>query len=228
MFIPNIKLAANTLKIMEVPTDDVEMGGVFCLSIVDDPAIEVNGIYLSNKKEKVYLAKVYEDMLYAPFLIPDKWIYRCDDYGNEWYCMWPIEAVKESRVTYMKNHFGNFSFEHNGKKLDGITLIDSWIIRNPEMDQAKELGYTLPKGTWFGGLHIQNTEIQNLMKQGKYTGISIEGNFETAYEHLSTKLSKQDYIKMIAFNKDISDELKCEIMTKIDPDFMLKMIEDIK
>ena len=90
------------------------------------------------------------------------------------------------------NKNSNVTLEH-AANINDVSLIESWIVTNPEIDKAKELGYTINKGTWMVSLKINNDEIwNNVIKQGKVKGFSIEGYFTEKFDKLS--LSEEEIL----------------------------------
>ena len=57
------------------------------------------------------------------------------------------------------------------------TLLESWIVEDPEMDKSKTLGFNVPEGSWMVSYKINNQETWNKIKDGTINGFSIAGNF---------------------------------------------------
>ena len=67
--------------------------------------------------------------------------------------------------------------EHKNK-LEGLTLVESWLIEDKANDKSNMYGMDLPLGTWMGTVKVDNDEIwNNEVKNGKIKGFSIEGYF---------------------------------------------------
>jgi hypothetical protein len=81
----------------------------------------------------------------------------------------------------MRSNQNNATLEHN-EKLQGMSVVESWVIDNPEMDKSKEYGFNLPKGTWMISMKVNNEDIWKDVKAGKVKGFSIEGYFADKYE----------------------------------------------
>ena len=67
------------IKVIEYGIDDTGMLGVHAISVVEDPAIGVDFVALSDEKRYVTLASEERKMLYGALLIPDQLIYRYDE-----------------------------------------------------------------------------------------------------------------------------------------------------
>jgi hypothetical protein len=77
--------------------------------------------------------------------------------------------------------------EHNSK-IEGLTLVESWLVEDKQNDKSNMFGMDLPLGSWVGAIKVENDEIWNdYVKTGKVKGFSIEGYFADKAE-----LSKQN------------------------------------
>jgi hypothetical protein len=80
------------------------------------------------------------------------------------------------------------------KSINDMSVVESWIIDNPEMDKSKEYGFNLPKGTWMISMKCNNQDIWDKVKAGEIKGFSIEGYFADKAQ--------------LASNKEIIEQLK--------------------
>ena len=89
--------------------------GVYAISLVSDPAIEVNFVALSKNKE-IKLATINEEqrILVGAVLIPDQPIYRNQD-GHEYNIVFPKETIKQVQYNFVKQGYQNNStITHSG------------------------------------------------------------------------------------------------------------------
>jgi len=159
-----------------------DLDGIDAVSLVDSPAIEENFIAL-NKEYKVQFAEVDSEkrILMGAALIPNKQIYRKYK-EDEFYVFFSEATVKQASELFLKNgNQSNATLEHKAK-FDGATVVESWIIDNPEMDKSKAYGFDLPKGTWMISMKIEDDKVWQEVKEGKYKGFSIEGYFADKLE----------------------------------------------
>ena len=167
---------------------------VYAIALVENPAIEVGFVALSKdgKTATVKLAVNSEKrMIYTPVLIPNQKIYREDSEGNAYQIFFSEQTIEETAQDFIKagSLVANWNSEHQENiKLEGVTVVESWIIDNPKSDKATTLGFDLPKGTWMQGVKIDNESIWNEVKLGTYKGISIEGLFENFETNLSKSI----------------------------------------
>jgi hypothetical protein len=169
------------MRIVELVIEK-DLDGIDAVSLVDSPAIEENFIAL-NKEYKIEFAEVDSDkrILMGAALIPNKQIYRKNG-KDEFYVFFSEATVKQASELFLKNgNQSNATLEHKAK-FDGATVVESWIIDNPDMDKSKAYGFDLPKGTWMISMKIEDENVWKQVKEGKYKGFSIEGYFADKLE----------------------------------------------
>lgn len=167
------------MEIIELIIDeDKELSGVEAISIVEYPAIEENFVALSHQKEyKFQTIDNEKRILVGPLLVPDKQIYRRD--GNrEYYVYFSKETIRKAMELYAKRGYqNNATYEHK-EDVNGLTLVESWILEDKNNDKSNIYGMDLPVGTWLGAIKVNNDVIWNdYVKTGQVKGFSIEGYF---------------------------------------------------
>lgn len=170
-------------KVIELLIDEnQDAWGVEAISLVKFPAIEENFVFFSKQGNTrgVSLAAVDEDqqVLVGAALIPDKNIPRYDEATDEEYeVFFSKETVKLASELYIKqNRTNNHTREHQ-ESIDEVSVVESWIVEDPELDKSKLYGLSMPQGTWMVKVHVANSEIWQEVKAGKLRGFSIEGYF---------------------------------------------------
>ena len=183
------------IKVIEYGIDDTGMLGVHAISVVEDPAIGVDFVALSDEKRYVTLASEERKMLYGALLIPDQLIYRYDEAQGEYYVKYSKETIEKIAHNYFKqNLHHNATLEHESPVV-GLTLVESWLIEG-ENDKSKEFGFSLPVGTWFGGMKVENDEVWNKVKSGEVKAFSIEGMFVPKKEMKMSEQQEQWIIEL--------------------------------
>jgi hypothetical protein len=134
-------------------------------------------------------------MLYGALLIPDQLIYRYDETQGEYYVKYSKETIEKIAHNYFKqNLHHNATLEHEAPVV-GLTLVESWLIEG-ENDKSKEFGFSLPVGTWFGGMKVENDEVWNKVKSGEVKAFSIEGMFVPKKEMKMSEQQEQWIIEL--------------------------------
>jgi len=188
------------MRIVELIIDEKEdLSGVEAISVVEFPAIEENFIALN---QQLQLAKVDDEkrILMGAALIPNKNIYRRNG-EDEYYIFFSDATVKKaSELFLMNSNQNNATLEHQ-KKINDLSVVESWIVEDTEMDKSKKYGLNAPVGSWMVSMKVNNDTIWNdFVKTGKVKGFSIEGYFA---DKLEMSLQKEQEEELINKIKDI-------------------------
>ena len=182
------------MRIVELLLDEESLqAGIQAISVVESPAIEEDFITMS-KDHKFEFKEIDQEkkILMGAAMIPEKPIYRVDG-DQEYYVFFTKETIKRASELYLMNgKQGNATLEHQ-EKISGLSLVESWIIEDPEKDKSRAYGLEYPVGTWMVSMKVNNDDIwEEYVKSGKVKGFSIEGWFmqrESAIE-INTELSR--------------------------------------
>ena len=191
------------MKLFELIIGDnqEDIDEVFKISLVETPAIESNFVFFA--KEEMQFARVDDEkrMVMGPILIPDKKILRVDGSGQPYEVFFSKETVKQLAQNYLKQKYTDQANIEHERDVDGVTLVESWVVESAEKDKSKLYGLTVPVGTWMGSFYIENDEVwDEYVKTGRVKGFSIEGLFT----HLDkTEQDFGDWADL--FTKDISE-----------------------
>ena len=176
------------MKIIELILDEEQDDiGVEAISIVESPAIESDFVALKNQEIK--LAEVDKDkkILMGALLIPNKPIYRNNSEGEYYIYFSKDTIVKASQMFLQKGNQSNSTLEH-AEVLNGLTLVESWIVEDKQKDKSAVYGLDVPVGTWMGSVKVNNDEVWNeYVKSNKVKGFSIEGYFADKMERPKDK-----------------------------------------
>ena len=200
------------MRLFELVITDESVDEVFAISMVDDPAIEAYGNYFH--KEEVHFAEMKEEGLFmAPILIPNKKILRVDGAGVPYEVYFSPETIKRLSQMYLeKKYQDQVTLEHDSK-VEGITMVESWIKESVNTDKSKLYGLNVPAGSWVGTFKIDNEEMREKFRTGEVRAVSIEGIFEhlerTPKEQLQSAVLMESFAecnlsKDILF-KDVED-----------------------
>ena len=179
------------METYKVLFNEEENEGVYAISLVSDPAIEVQFVTLSKQKE-IKLATINEEqrILLGAVLIPDQPIYRVQD-GHEFNIVFPKETIKQVQQNFSSQGYQNNStIEHSGKQIENVTFVETWIKEDEVHDKSVMHGFNEPIGTWYAAMKVNNDEIWNdYVKTGKVKGFSIDGVFDMEKVNLKTEIN---------------------------------------
>ena len=138
-----------------------------------------------------------EKMVVGPAMVPDKMIIRRNEItGEVYYVYFTAETIKKLQQKYMlEKLLDKTNIEHGRRFLNGVSVVESWIVDDPAKDKQQVFGMDYPKGTWMISMKIDDDAIWQKVKDGKLNGFSVQGYF----------------LEIAKFNKDntkVIDEIK--------------------
>ena len=186
------------MKIIELIIDeDAELYGIDAISLVENPAIESNWLALNS--DKLTLAEVDSDrrILIGAALIPDKPIYRAQG-GDEFHVYFSKKTVRKAMELFFKfGNQGSTTLEHENK-LNGLSVVESWIVEHKKKDKSSVYNLDVPVGTWMVSVKVDNEAIwRDWVKSDKVKGFSIEGFFVDKMEAQKTSQLEEEILKII-------------------------------
>jgi len=185
------------MNIIELIIDEKdEQSGIDAVSVVKSPAIEENFVALN--KHEVALKEVNEEkrLVMGAALIPNKQIYRHNG-KDEYYIYFSEKTVrKASELFLMRGNQNNATYEHK-QELNGMSVVESWIIEDEKTDKSRIYGFDLPVGTWMISMKVNNEDVWKDVKEGKVKGFSIEGYFADKYEMSLEEKKKHEIIEQL-------------------------------
>jgi hypothetical protein len=116
---------------------------------------------------------------------------RRDEDGNLFHVYFSEDTIKRLSEKFLKEHKQHMTdVNHSMLPTEENTLLESWIVEDPEMDKSKALGFNPTKGDWYVSYKINNDETWQKIKEGKLNGFSIAGQF---IERQSRKKNNGEY-----------------------------------
>lgn len=153
----------------------------FFNSLVESPAIETNFIaFESEDNKKIYFANEEERKITGPLMIANKDILRKDKDGEYYMVYFTKESIDDIVKLFAKNNRFNAVKEDHNNEIDGLYLIESWIVGSEDkiysdFNFSKE---EVPEGSWVGTYYIEDNELWEKVKNGTFNGFSVEGYFD--------------------------------------------------
>ena len=163
------------LDISEDMNDDAEVDYV---ALVDKPAIQKNWNAFKNQQR---FEVVSEDkrIISGPLMLADMPIFRSDATYGDYYVVFSKDTIfKIAQKFFKRGYQSNVNIMHSpDKQVEGVTMFESFIT-----DQSRGIlpmkGFEdAPDGSWFGSFKVDNDEVWNDVKDGKFKGFSVEGLF---------------------------------------------------
>ncbi len=190
------------MKRYQVVFNDDKDSGVYALSCVENPAMQDEWIRL--KKEELRFSAIDEEkrILLGAALIPNKDILRTNpETGESFHIFFDEKTIEKTAHDFIKNGFqGNSTVDHE-VKLEGVSVVETWIVEDPETDKAKTFGKTYPKGTWVAMMKVYDDKTWQDAKEGKINGFSIDGLFGLKQINLKTEEMSDEKVANSIFEK---------------------------
>jgi hypothetical protein len=182
------------MEIHEMSINDY--AGVESIALVEEPAIEINFMCFSSEKKaqlNMSIADKEKRIITGPVLIPEQLIYRIDKKTNkEYFVFFSEETISNIAEKFMlEKRNSEVNIEHE-QPVNDISILEIWLVADPNMDKSKSLGYNVPKGSLMMSYKVNNDDVwNNLIKTGLVKGFSIEGSF---IEKFATQVKDKDEI----------------------------------
>jgi hypothetical protein len=201
------------LPIFDIVLNDEDIKqGVGMISLVDEPAIGVNWIKLSNQKAIHFKVDKERQMLFGPFLIPNMLIYRNDDTNGEYYVRFSTDEIEKIATKFNEDlNNKNVNFMHTENKVEAF-VAQNWIIEG-DQDKSKSLGFDLPEGTWFGGVKIKDLEFwKEKVKSDEVRGFSVEilADLKLALKNKNKKMKELKFKKKFIAKQKFDEAVETE------------------
>jgi len=177
---------------------DDDLTGVYAVSLVDQPAIEVDWIKLGKVEEFFFSVNKDKQMLFGPLLIPNKLILRKSADGEMFNIMFDAETIQIIADKYNEDKINDiFNFQHSDKGVNAV-LLQNWITG--KNDKSHDYGFDLPEGTWFAGVKVKDEEFwMNEVKTDKVKGFSIEVKADVELIKMTAEADKNENIKLMDY-----------------------------
>ena len=171
--------------------------GILAISLVDDPAIDIDFVCFSKDKNIVNFSIQSEEerIITGPIMIPDYPIIRNVD-GYKFYVKYSRETIKEMAEKMLKDGtFNNVDTQHNMQFIDGLSLIELYI-KDSKKGIVPSFLQNIPDGTLIASYHIADDTLWDSVKNGKLlNGFSLAGAFD--FEGLKNKIIKSKEMKIV-------------------------------
>lgn len=175
--------------------------GMFCISLVDDPAVEVNFLAFDKEEKKQTFAILSEEKKRVIGCVAraDYPIYRIDSDGYEYYLMFEKDTIRKMAQKYFRDYCqNNTSVMHDGSLVDGIELVQ-FFIKDSEKGITPQGFEHVSDGSLFAEYQVTNDDLWNSIKEGVFKGFSLEGFFshEIVKLNKTNKMTKIEKLKQV-------------------------------
>lgn len=192
--------------------------GVYGISLVESPAMEGTFIALS-KEEPIQFKTVDEEQRIVAGLVlePNKDIYRNQD-GEEFYISFEAQTIKELCYAFTKNQNNSNSTIEHQSKIEGVTFVENWLVRDEKMDTSLALGFEAKKDSWVSVAKIDDDKLWNdYIKTGRVLGFSIDALLSLEEVNLNKHNMSTEQEKTIwDMLKDLPNQIALALTPKVE------------
>lgn len=156
---------------------DDESEGITCISLVDEPAMELPMYHFSKDGMMKFSADEEKHNIISCIARVDFPILRIDGDGRPYYVVFQKDMVEELRNRLMTRGYSQcISLDHNGELIDGISLVELFI-KDPEKGLNPKGFEDAADGSLFGIYHIEDEGLWKKVIEGEFGGVSLESYF---------------------------------------------------
>ncbi len=160
---------------LTVDQDEADETRVEKVSFVDSPAIQ-RGWMAFNGQQRFKVQSEDRRIVSGALMVAGLPIYRRDESG-EYYVSFTASAIQAIVYKFMKENRTKEVNEMHETDVDGVFLFESFIVDSTRGIRTPDGFDELPDGSWFGSFKVENDEVWKKVKDGTYTGFSVEGLF---------------------------------------------------
>lgn len=198
----------NELPLYYAYIDDRDCG-IQKVSLVTDPATEVNFIYFDKDKPYTKFAKIddLEHKIQGVIMVADTPIYRRDADGYEYYVAFSKQILCDMSERMLLDHnTSKVNIEHTeGTDVEGVNLVEIFQIDREKGIDPKAFA-DVPDGSLLGTYKVHNDEVWNKIENGEILSFSLEGIFNFKFDKVYKEDKEID--DLISFIDRMSDKIK--------------------
>lgn len=160
----------------KLPVYNIVLGdrdGISKMSLVEFPAVEKNFMAFEEQQPLQFSINEDEHIVFGPSLRANFPIYRFNQTIGEFYVVFTEEVIKQLYEKFMiEQKFNNVNLDHS-IDTKGVYLIQSFL--KDENNGINPKGFEeCDNGSWFTAYKIENNDVWQAVKNGKFNGFSIE------------------------------------------------------
>lgn len=169
------------------------------VSLVDKPAIEKNFLAF-NEQRQSFATNDEMRIISGPAMIADKPIYRnADGDMPEHLVVFKAETIMSIvQKFFSKGLINQFNLMHNPNlKAEDVFIFESFIVDDKRGIKPMAGYEDAPNGSWFISAKINNDEVWQDVKSGKFKGYSVEGLFKYKKQSMSEEKALEQIVKIL-------------------------------
>lgn len=198
----------NGLPVFEARINEGDDSGVYCVSLVTNPATEIGFVYFAENKQlqKFAVADKSEHMVSGIIMVANTPIFRIDGEGKGFYIVYSKDTLKYMAEKMVLAGVGSsVNIQHeDGSNVDGVNLAELYII-DREKGIDPEYFSDAPDGSLVGTYKVRNDDVWEMIENGDVLSFSLEGLFDIqpTFEEFNKVKKNTDMSKIKKFFTDL-------------------------
>jgi len=157
---------------------DEEGTGMFVVSLVEEPAVEVSWQLFDKAKQTFKVENPDLQLITGVVMLADVPIYRYDPTYGEYYIVFSKDTIEKMVQKFFKEGYQeNVDNDHTFNLIDGIELQQAFI-KNTEKGISPKGFEDVPDGSLFFTYKVTSDELWEKVRTGSWTGFSLAGTFD--------------------------------------------------
>ena len=157
---------------------DEEGTGMFVVSLVEEPAVEVSWQLFDKAKQTFKVENPDLQLITGVVMLADVPIYRYDPTYGEYYIVFSKDTIEKMVQKFFKEGYQeNVDNDHNFNLIDGIELQQAFI-KDTEKGISPKGFEDVPDGSLFFTYKVTSDELWEKVRTGSWTGFSLAGTFD--------------------------------------------------
>ena len=183
--------------------------GVYCVSLVTNPATEVDFVYFDKDKqiEKFAVENPKEHIVAGVIMLADTLIYRRNG-DFEFYVNYTKETLKQIAEQMIHDGVGsNVNIQHvEGSNVDGVNLMELFVIdREKGIDPV--FFKDVPDGSLIGFYKVHNDDVWEQIENGDVLSFSLEGIFNLVPEEFKSQEEDAEFDEVMNLIEKLNKKL---------------------
>lgn len=178
---------------LDINEDEFNKSGVQYVALVDDPAVDMEWETFSKETPLQFIADNDRRIVTGVLMRADYPIFRMSEDRGEHYVVF-----RKDKIERIVQKFAKLGYHNNVNKMheasdvpEGVSMFESFIVDKSRGIQAPK-GMKVEDGSWIGSYKVDNDQVWNDIKEGKFKGFSVEGFFGYKFSKEAEPLSDLD------------------------------------
>lgn len=187
------------MKVFKLKIDLDDDSGLTFNALVDRPAHNKSLIAFNKKQETKLFFNDDKRMISGVAISANQLIYRFDENMGEYYVYFEPKEIEKMVLKMSRQQLlSSVNLMHDDRQIvNGITFLEGYFVsdskRPPKDDE------NVQNGSYVMTYFVEDTELYNEIKNGKYVGYSVEGIFDQIPVNIKTNNKNQNQMKKSLF-----------------------------